>query len=299
MRVRPAQNGAALVEVVVVVPTLLLLVMVIWQAALAYHAKNALNYAVHEAARAGSVHSAKLGSIQLAFQKAMLPYYGGGRTLSELADTAAKAATDLDGAVRIEILSPTQESFTDFHSPKLAEQLRLGSDAKVIPNVGLDELQCPRDRPDCAKDPKTNASGQTLLDANLLKLRVTYGIPEHKQMPLAGGLFTWVLNVTGGGAGDTFKQGLLTAGRIPVVAHTTLRMQSDAILNSAMVSNPGPGNEGKPVDPDPPPDPDDPKPPTVDPLPTCPYWDPSCNSCRRNPLAPGCTKPPDMCPGKP
>jgi hypothetical protein len=36
------------------------------------------------------------------------------------------------------------------------------------------------------------------------------------------------------------------------VAHTVLRMQSDAIRNAAMASSPGPGNDGKPIDPGPP-----------------------------------------------
>ncbi len=61
--------GAALVESVVVLPTLIFLVLAIWQAATAYHAKNSVNYATHEAARAGSLNGASVSSMQLAFQK--------------------------------------------------------------------------------------------------------------------------------------------------------------------------------------------------------------------------------------
>lgn len=283
------QRGASLVESAVVMPTVLMLVLAIWQAATAFHAKSALNYATFEAARAGSVANASISSVQAAFQKAMLPYYGGGRTLTELADTAAKAAKDLDAAgLRIEILSPTQESFQDYNSPALQEKYKTKDE--VIPNVGLEELSCPRDVKSCKSDPKSNASGQTLLDANLLKLRITYGIPKTKQMPFVGRMYTWALGKMGAGSDDAFTKGLIEAGRIPLVSHVVLRMQSDAIKNSAMVSNPGPGNDGKPVDPGPPPDTPD--------LPSCPFWDPTCSVCKDGIGKGPCTiPPPDTCGG--
>ncbi|WP_428505726.1 TadE/TadG family type IV pilus assembly protein [Roseateles sp.] len=282
------QQGASIVETMLVLPTLLFLVLAIWQAALGYHAKNSLNYASFEAARAGSVSNAKLSSIHAAFQKAMLPYYGGGRSLAELADTAAKAAKDLDAAaLRIEIISPTPESFRDYNSPALQAALKTGE--PVLPNVGLDELSCPRDVPGCQKDPKTNASGQTLLDANLLKLRVTYGIPPSKQMPMLGKFYTWALGKLGAGSGDAFKLALIKAGRIPVVSHAVVRMQSDAIRNSAMVSSPGPGNDGTPTDPGPG--------PVTPPLPTCPWWDPACSICTEGSGQGACEIPPETCPG--
>jgi hypothetical protein len=68
-------------------------------------------------------------------------------------------------------------------------------------------------------------------------------------------------------ATDAFQQTLIAAGRIPVVTHTVLRMQSDAIKNPLMVSSPGPGNNGVPTDPGL---------PVVKPLPECPIADPTC-----------------------
>jgi TadE-like protein len=291
-----AERGAGLVETIVVLPLLLLVIMCIWQAALVYRAKSSVNYAALEAARAGSVENASTSAINAAFQKAMVPYYGGGRTYGELSGTAARVAADLtSAAVRIEILSPTQESFTDYQSAAAQTALndagerearRSGGTATrvtepVIPNVGLDQLSCPRDNSGCNNDPARNQSGQTLLDANLLKLRITYGITEAKQMPLAGRLYTWALNRMGAGASDAFVQALLEARRIPIVVHTTVRMQSDAIRNSAMASSPGPGNNGTPTDPGPGPAPQ--------PLPTCPFWDPTCVSCPGGTTDPACT----------
>ena len=290
-RIEPAhrsahQRGASLVEAIVVIPLLLFIVLAIMQAAMVFYAKSNVNYASFEAARAGSVSNANATAINLAFQKAMLPYYGGGRTESELIATMKEVAKDLtSAAVRVEILSPTQESFTDYNSPTLQAALKV--DDPVIPNVGLDELSCPRDVPACAADPKSNASGQTLLDANLLKLRITYGIPTAKQMPMVGRFYTWALGKMGGGAGDAFQQALIAAERIPVVTQAVVRMQSDAIKNTLMVSSPGPGNNGSPSDPGPG--------PVVGSLPTCPWWDPACQSCPNGTNSSGCK--PDVCTG--
>ncbi len=297
MRRRPAyglprraahrQRGAGLVESVIVMPTLLFLVLGIWQAALGYQAKSSVNYATFEAARAGAVNNASVSSIKVAFSKGMVGYYGGGRTVAELAASYARATADTAVGMRVEVLSPTKESFDDYASPALKEALKAGD--LVIPNVGLDELQCPRDVPGCKSDPKSNASGQTLQDANLLKLRITYGIPKDKQMPLVGRFYTWALSKLGAGVGDAFKLGLIEAGRIPVVSHVVVRMQSDAIRNTAMVSSPGPGNDGTPTDPGPAPTPPD--------LPTCPWWDPSCSICTDGVGAGKCELPPPSCGG--
>ncbi|MDZ7657052.1 MAG: hypothetical protein U0997_14030, partial [Sulfurimicrobium sp.] len=123
------------------------------------------------------------------------------------------------------------------------------------------------DVPGCNNDPKTNKSGQTLADANLLNLRITYGIPEKKQIPLAGKFMNWALGILNSGDPDAFRQGLVAAGRIPVVVHTVMRMQSPAYEN-ANASSPGPGNDGVPKDPGPP--------PTGGELPKCPVTDPAC-----------------------
>ena len=272
LRRAPARmRGATLAEAVVVLPLLLFIVLAILQAASVFIAKSSLNQATHEAARAGTVHQARLDAIQLALQRALIPYYGGGRTLAELQASAARVAADVAaGALRVEILSPTQESFRDYNSPQLQAAWR--SDEPVIPNVGLDELTCPRDVPGCPDDPRRNASGQSLADANLLKLRITFGIPPRKQWPLAGPFYSWALDRLGAAHGDAFLQALIDARRIPVVTHTVMRMQSDAIRNTAMASSPGPGNEGTPADPGP-------TPGDNAGLPACPWWDPACTTC--------------------
>lgn len=273
------ERGATLVEFVVAGPLVLFILLVLMQYALLFHAKSQLNYAAFEAARAGTVANARLPAIRAAFDRAMTGYHGGGTTTAELAAARSRALAEAPFA-RFELLSPSRESFDDYHSPALAE--RMGVAARVIPNANLAHLDCPIDRPGCARDPGGNASGQTLQDANLLKLRITYGIPVARQIPLAGPFMARALAVLDPNDGDAFRAGLVAAGRIPVVTHTVMRMQSPAI-EAGNASTPGPGNAGQPNDPGPP--------PGGPGLPACPVGDPVCTA----PPAPAPDPLPDGC----
>lgn len=283
-RKRRHSSGAGLVEFVLVAPTLLAMTMAALQYAMVFHAKFNLNYAALEGARAGALAHASPVSIHNALARALTAYYGGGKDLATLTASAARARTDLAGALRIEILSPTAASFDDYHSEAAAR--RAGTAQRTIPSSGLSYRPCPQDRPGCNHYPAHNASGQTLADANLLKLRITWGLPPEKQMPLAGRFFVWAVRTLNPADGDSFRQQLLAAGRIPVVAHSTVRMHSDPIENSLMVSpagsvadeSPLPPATGTPID-DPP-------------LPGCPAWEPLCTPPPgSNSAAPG-TSPP-------
>jgi hypothetical protein len=93
-------------------------------------------------------------------------------------------------------------------------------------------------------------SGQTIQDANLIKLRITHGyLPK---VPFINKIYAtylkWLDPQT-----DAFHTKLVNAGRIPVVTSVTLHMQSDAIEPGAPVSSPGPGNNGNPTNPGSPP----------------------------------------------
>lgn len=266
-RSRPAARaarGATLVEFMVVAPTLLAMALAMLQTGLAFQARSLLNYATFEAARAGAVRHADVARIRRGFTRAMNAYYGGGRTPAELIRSAASAEADLAASLRIEILSPTRASFDDYHSPAAAR--RLDVRARVIPLTHLALLTCPADRPGCNHDPASNRSGQSLADANLLKLRVTWGLPAERQVPLAGRLFIWAQRTLNPNDPDAFRRGLLAAGRIPLVTHVTVRMQSDAIENSAIAAGP----DHNPSAPSAPPE------PTPSPPPDCPGRDPAC-----------------------
>lgn len=266
LKAKHAYTGATLVEFLVIAPTLLFMILGTMQTGLVFHAKSNLKYAAFEAARTGTMTHNNINQMLNSFARAMTGYYGGGRTTKELADSRAKAFADINSSsTQIQILSPTKESFDDYNSPSLAK--RLGVKTRVIPNTNIAFLNCPNDRPSCNADPSSNQSGQTLQDANLLKIKITYGIPVSKQVPFIGKFYVKVLEglkgirdetsvLTGLNAplkttavSDAFKLALLKQGRIPVEVYSTMRMQSEAFENGN-ISNPGSGNGGTPVNPD-------------------------------------------------
>src|SRR6185503_18117343 len=61
---RPSQSGQAMVEYLIVFPSLLLVILGAVQFALLYHVKNTLQYATFAAARQGSLKNAQMNSIK-------------------------------------------------------------------------------------------------------------------------------------------------------------------------------------------------------------------------------------------
>lgn len=232
------QRGSAMMEFTVVGPLTTLFGLALLQYGMLFFAKNQINHAAFMAARAGSTGNASLEAVRLAYARALVPMYGGGQTSAELAAAYAKASADIATNLRIEILNPTKESFDDWNSPEL--QKRLGSGAKrVIPNSN----QAFRTEGAGA------ASGQTIQDANLLKLRITQGYAP--KVPIIASIYKTYLKWQDS-RNDAFHTAMVDDGRIPVVTSVTLHMQSDAVEGDA-ISSPGKGNEGKPVDPGDPP----------------------------------------------
>src|SRR5207245_1235171 len=205
---------------------------------------NQINHAAFMAARAGSMGHASLAEAKTAYIRAMVPMYGGGRNATELAEAFAKASGDVATSTRIELLNPTKESFADWNDPELQAivgkgKARGGGNARVIPNSGLS-----------ARGVNVGGtSGESIQDANLIKLRITHGYKP--QVPLVRKIYTEALKALDSKS-DTFYTALLADERIPVVSYVTLHMQSDAIEPENPVSSPGPGNNGTPTDPSPP-----------------------------------------------
>jgi hypothetical protein len=246
LRILKRELGSAMVEFVVVGPVLTLLGLSVLQYGLLFFNKNHLNHASFMAARAGSMAHADLGSIRQGLARALVPVHGGGSNTAELAASYARALADVTAYSRIELLNPTRESFDDWNAPAL--QAKYGR--RAIPNGNL-----------LAKDPSQigAGSGQSIQDANLLKLRVTYGYAPT--VPLVGPIYRTYLSWLDTGE-DGFNSQLIAQGRIPVVMQVTVQMHSDAIEPDNPVSQPGQGNNGTPSDPG--------EPPAVDtPPPTC------------------------------
>lgn len=235
------QHGASMVEFTIVAPIITLLGLALLQYGMLFFAKNQINHASFMAARAGSMANAKLDVIANTYTKALIPLYGGGRNTAELAESYAKAYADLNLTpnLRIEMLNPTQESFTDWGEDPQIRKKHGGK--RAIPNGGLAHRK--------SSDVKNN-SGQNIQDANLLKLKITQGyLPK---VPFVNTIYKHYLRWLDPGT-DAFYTQIVNAGRIPVVTHVTLHMQSDAIEPDNPVSTPGAGNNGKPTDPGDPP----------------------------------------------
>lgn len=261
------QRGAAMVEFAVVGPMLILMGMASVQYGLMYNAKNVINHASFMGARAGALANAKIDSVRTAYIRASVPLYGGGRNAQEIAASTARASADFAQFSRIELLNPTRESFDDWHDPSLQAVLNT-SGKRVIPNrrlalnlaqrAKLESLGSNHEVRDIAGSFVKPRSGQSLSDANMLKIRVTHGYKPG--VPLMGMIFTKFLKWMDTG-GDAFSTALLEQGRIPVVSHVTVQMHTDAIEGSN-VSLPGMGNGGQPQDPGAPPQ-------TTEPPPRC------------------------------
>lgn len=224
------QRGASMVEFTLVAPVLTLIGLLTIQWALTFHARNLINHASFMAARAGSTAQAQLPAIEEAYTRALAPLYGGGRNLLEIEASMLRARADLAGNLRIEVLNPTRESFADWHDPALAQ--RLGLDRRVIPNDGL-ALR--------TDNPVGATSGQTLADANQLKLRITHGV--ELGVPMAANLIRFVLRWRDSG-GDAFATALVANGRMPMHFDVTLHMQSAAVEQDATVAVAGRANAG-------------------------------------------------------
>lgn len=223
-------------------PAITVLGMAVLQYSLMFFAKNQINHAAFMAGRAGSVAHATIDSIEAAYTRALIPLYGGGENSQELMASHAKAVADMTpNTLRIEVLNPTQESFDDFAKDPNLNAL---FSTRAIPNTAI-SLRTDLDQ-------VGQTSGQTLQDANLLKLRITHGY--QPKVWLLGMIHSKYLAWMDTG-NDKFVTQLIASGRIPMVTHVAIEMQSEALEQkdgngkSLFVSNPGRGNEGSPNDP--------------------------------------------------
>ncbi|GGX86241.1 OmpA family protein [Massilia dura] len=245
------QRGAAVVELAVVGPLLTMLGLGSVQYSQLFFAKNTLDHAGFLAARAGSVGNAKMTAIGSAFKEGLIPMFGGGETPAELADALVKVEKALEdperpNRYRIEMLNPTKEAFQDFNDPALQALLKTQG-KRVISNRSLGLKQ----------NKMGPTSGQSWQDANLIKLRITYGV--EPAVPIVSSIYKAYLKWQDTG-GDAVRTAMINQGWVPVVTHVTMQMQSDAIEPDNPVSSPGPGNNGNPSDPGDPPVTTDPPP---------------------------------------
>lgn len=226
----PRQRGASMVEFVIVFPFAILFVLTLIQFGFFYMAKITLNHATFMAARMGSLHHANKHTIKEAMVRGLSPFYQD-HSVSDDAARLGKAylMAQLDvlkpGVLVVDIMNPSDESFGDFGIPDAKSR------KTYIPNDNIEW----RDASIVGAKSKQN-----IRDANLLKLRVTYGY--ELKVPLIKGVVERVMcggsiginawgNVSLFEAADPSLERCLKYyrnGRIPIETFAIVEMQSRA-----------------------------------------------------------------------
>lgn len=258
-------RGAAGVETLLAAPVVLLLGLLAIQWSLVFQARSGLSHALLEAARAGSVDHAQPEAIDAGLVRGLMPFVFGadaGNFEGQIARTSAHVAFARGaGWLAWRQIAPTAASFDDWSVPARDDRGR-PIDGQEIPNDNLAYRRAvPRSGTAAMRAglPIGSSSGQTLADANLLKLELTYGV--KLSVPLAGSVTTWLMRIIAGCTPASAKRvGHLDLGtpardtatpsdvctflaardedgttrpRWPVTVHATVRMQSPARMSAA------------------------------------------------------------------
>lgn len=160
-------------------PLVLLLGLGALQWSLLFQARGALTFALQQAAREASFDHAQPSAVSRGLARGLIPYWslaGPGQSLDLFVPVAQMrlAQETAAGALVWRQISPSRESFSDWARP--------GRDAAGDEVPG--RLEIPNDDLAYADSQVGAASGQTLRDANLLKLELRYGVPLR--VPLIG-----------------------------------------------------------------------------------------------------------------
>lgn len=241
------QSGASMVEFVIVFPVAALFVLTLIQVGFIYMAKSTLNNATFMAARAGAMNNANPGTIREALTRGLIPFYQDSTNTNDFSRLGAaylKAQADvnlpLPWKTDITLLSPSNDTFADYGVRDPVKRVT------YIPN---DNLQFRRqDVTGAGTSIAGSRSKVNIRDANLLKLKVTYGY--ELKVPLVG----YVMKSVMCGSGDTgvaawgntnvleaiergnmtmcakyyYGGGITDAVRIPIESYAIVEMQSRA-----------------------------------------------------------------------
>ncbi len=217
-------SGSAMVELLVVCPVLLFMGFGTAQVGLIYHAKSILNYATFEAARAGAVNHAKIEVIRNELGLRMAPVYGGDGSAKKaaLSIMRAKAAASDTSVTKIDLISPSKAAFENFGIKRTID----GTSVTAIPNSHLRY-----------RDASTGSSGQSVQEANLLTIKVTYGFRLRlpvldAPVPLWEPSMRLIMTKLDPKRAHYYARGLL-----PITAKATVRMQSEAHYDVAAYSD--------------------------------------------------------------
>lgn len=164
-------GGSAAIEWLAAAPIVMLLGLGVLQWGLVFFSRSSLEYALTQAAREGAQGNAFIASIESGLARGLIPYWGLATSGQPLDFALPRALIRLNaekatGALIWKQIAPTDESFTDWAVPA---RDAMGEEITSVVEIPNDALQF---RPQTVG----TSSGQTLKDANLLKLEMRYGI---------------------------------------------------------------------------------------------------------------------------
>lgn len=272
-RLLKAETGYGALEFLIAAPLLLLLGLGSLQWVWVLQERTVLEYAVQEAVRAGATGNAMSEAIERGLAKGLQPFWAvmpsdasaGDR---QQASSVALARAQAQGWVRWRLVSPNTSSFDDWAVAAFDDHGRSIPGVREIPNDNLSlrqRFQQPTSGSISGVDGQRigAASGQSLMDANVIKVEIYVGLPLR--VPLAGSMMAWAVRLAQGcqaGTPHVVTQGFSSSlkdsasaselrcsvthsgdekvPRIPVHLSATTRMQSPARQS-------GRGVSGRPV----------------------------------------------------
>jgi hypothetical protein len=228
-RKKPTLRGVSTLEFVLVFPVAALLALGLVQGGLLSMGKLTLNHATFMAAREGAVSHARPEALQTAVIEGLVPFYQDSTVAdvgARLREARARARAQAPAFLTVERLSPHERTFLDFG-------VDTGEAGRRIPN---DHLRW--------RNPRVAAqSGVNIQDANLLKIKVTYG--HELKVPLMAALVRAVMcgggapaavpvwgasaSLPPAGAADSDCARYYAFGRVPVTSFAVVNMQSAAL----------------------------------------------------------------------
>jgi hypothetical protein len=184
-------------------PIVLMLGLGSLQAGLLLSAKLAVNHAAQEAGRAGSFVHADRAAIEQGLARGLVPWLYGASDYGDFLANQVRAQAFItrgqgEGWLTMKQLSPTQASFDDWAVSAVDADGEPIADVLEIPNDNLHVYKDIRSARSGASgykgtEPIGSSSGQTLLDANTLKLGFVVGVPAS--VPIVGPMLVWTLKV--------------------------------------------------------------------------------------------------------
>ncbi len=210
---RPKQSGQAMVEMVIISFVTLLLLFGIIQFALLYNAKTILNYATYEAARIGALNYSHPESMRLALAQKLA-----------ILEPVSSLETESDYE---KLINQREQFLVAFDSVACIKRLNPPNDAG---GHWLELHKTPQSQRGIAndhllyRDPVLKgAAVQSIQDANLLKISVTYC--AKMMVPIISQVIKKFM-LSGAHNLALFNKQCYQANRFPMVAHAMMRMQT-------------------------------------------------------------------------